>query len=228
MKTENFSLIGAGGVFMRQGIIRVLRYDEGNAGGPIPLIRVTSMSGSDVDVEMMPGRLVNLKEPINGMVIRNLSGATLTGKFTWGDGTVEDNTFSGVFGLDAGTLAALESVSLNVEQPSGFYQSSTAMAASGTETVFAAVSNINGAIVWSGEFATRGGVMARYAAKATALSGFVDGQTICSPSRFDYSTADNCAGIITRPIRLAAGLALFFQSIHAEAAAARSVRFTLL
>lgn len=131
---------------------------------------------------------------------------------------------SGVVGLDAATIEALT----GVEAPTGFYQSSTALGAGAVETVFTAGANLNGAVIWSGEFATRGGIYARYAAKATALASYVDGQTICSPNRFDYSTADNAQGQIVRPVRIAAGLALYYQSNHAEAAASRSLRYTLL
>lgn len=219
MKTENFSLIGAGAVFMRQGIIRVLRYDEGDAGGPVPLIRVTSMSGSDVDVEMKPGRIINLKEPINGLVIRNLSGANLTGKFTWGDGSVEDNAFSGIFDLTAATINALINAKYNTrpEAATGYHNSTGAVAVNTAVQVFSEASNTGGVLLLSCDVSDSGANYLRMAllAKAGAAPATMqDGEPVlvAGPIYSANSNPTTLRASLQESQLIPAGLGLFFIS----------------
>ena len=161
MKTEQFSIAGAGSVWIREGLVSVLRYDSGDAGGPTPTIRVTSLSGSDIDLEMVPGRIVKLPRPMGGIVIRSLAGAGITGKFTWGDGSVEDNTFSGSFDLTMATINALINAKYNT-RPEAYTPGMVPVAlAAGAVQILAPGANTNGFLVQELQvvgYATSGGL----------------------------------------------------------------------
>lgn len=152
MFTENFSLTGLTATFIRQGVVRTIRFDEGTAtGGVTPLIRVTSLQGSKVDFEMKPGRIINLSEPLNGIVIRNAStGANITGKISYGDGQVTDNTTTGTVDLTVNTINALNAAveTVRPEASTGQYQS-TAQNPAGVTVVCAPGGNPNGLILFA-------------------------------------------------------------------------------
>lgn len=232
MKTENFSLTGASGVWSRNGIIRVLRYDEGDAGGPTPLIRVTSASGSDVDVEMKPGRLITLKEPINGLVIRNLSGASITGKFTWGDGNVEDNTFSGTFDLTLATINALINAKYNTrpEASNGNFQDASTLVANTPLTVFAPGVNTNGAILLSAHcFDAAINLPQVFIAKATPPASTTDGEVVFASTALGATATAYMGGVLPSPQFIAAGKGLYFIGAQGgSVGSTRSARYRLL
>lgn len=95
MKTERFSLASASDVAVFDTLVKVIRFDEGSAGGLPVIIKVKSLSGGAYEVELKPGRQITLPEVTRGVVISNLSGAAVTGKITIGAGMVTDNAIVG-------------------------------------------------------------------------------------------------------------------------------------
>lgn len=238
MKTEKFSLASPTDVWKKNGIIRVLKYDEGDAGGALPLIRVTSMSGSDIDVEMKPGRLINLREPINGLVISNLSGAPLTGKFTFGDGGVEDNTFSGSFDLTTATINALINAKYNTrpEAPGASFVNAAAVTVNAPITVFAPGLNTNGAIVYAAEIAWADAANSPtqvFLSKSGIAPASVDDGAILLASALVVSVSGNYvgAGRLPQSQFVSAGEGLYFISNNTMGLSTlnrRSCRYRLL
>ena len=131
--------------------------------------------------------------------------------------------------LDAATLA-------NMKRPMAYavgFKSGTNLAASGTEQVFAAASNVNGAIIhaasWSGlnagSVVTQSALIAHTSAPGSFAAG--DAIMVCKGS------APAGGGIVfygdlQNPIIVPAGKGLWFYSIAAETSAARFVNYTLL
>lgn len=110
MFTENFVCDASNGqTWMRNGLVRCIRYDEGNAGGVVPKIRVRSTSGMAFDCELIPGRMMKLPEAAAGVMVTNLTSAlTLTGKITIGAGDISDNSVVGeVYVIDANRAKVL-------------------------------------------------------------------------------------------------------------------------
>lgn len=128
MKTERFSLASAADVAVFDTLVKVIRFDEGNAGGLPVIIKVKSLSGGAYEVELKPGRMITLPEVTRGVVISNLSGGALAGKITIGAGMVDDNAVVGevsiVDGGKARTLAGRAFIaSINATPSAGIVQS---------------------------------------------------------------------------------------------------------
>lgn len=110
MKTEIFTCnAGNGQAWSADGLIKVIRYESGNAGGITPTIRIKSLMGNVYDLEMVPGRQVRLPEAVRGIVVQNISGAaSLSGKLTLGAGDITDNSIVGeVSVIDSAYLRTL-------------------------------------------------------------------------------------------------------------------------
>lgn len=126
MKTERFSLASATDVAVFDTLVKVIRFDEGNAGGLPVIIKVKSLSGGAYEVEMKPGRQITLPEVTRGVVISNMSGGALSGKITLGSGDVSDNSVVGsVEVIDGGKARTLAGnafmVTANAAAVSGQY-----------------------------------------------------------------------------------------------------------
>lgn len=156
MNTEIFSLTGLTGVFSRNGVMRVLRYDSGAAtGGVTPTIRVRSIPSGLFDIEMNPGRTVTLSKPANGLIITNISaGADILGKFTYGDGSVADDAVVGSVALDSATLAAIAANKVPY-QHTGSFSDAVAAVANTAQTIFAPAANAAGVILLGAAARTR-------------------------------------------------------------------------
>lgn len=154
------------------------------------------------------------------------------------NGTV---SVSGALALDAPTLAALESVSVqntvnivNAGQSYGAsYRSTNELAANTPETIFTAAANVNGAILHSAQFMSGHGTgnnELSFLAKATAPTTANDGDAILSEDSssmlgaFVYKS-----GSLKNPIKIPAGKGLFFIATLLEAASSnRSALYTFL
>lgn len=216
----------------------MIRYDEG-AGTGIPKIRIRSLQTGEVDVEMIPGRLVRLPDPVAGIVITNLTGAAITGKITMGAGDVTDNSVVGTVDLGTGTLAALENIDLNAATTNtltrplqaGGTWSNTATLGAGAVNIFTAGANANGAIIHSAhaQDLSAGALMQSFLANATGPANVVDGEVIAL-SQYAPVTGNSIQNIaMTQAQRLPAGVGLYFYSSAAGSAGfARACRYTLL
>lgn len=95
MKTKAFSLASGADVWMQAGPWSVIRFDEGNAGGSAPVIRVRSIDGSEVDAELKPGRQLRLNRAVQGVMITSLTGGAVSGEISLGDGDIVDAAVTG-------------------------------------------------------------------------------------------------------------------------------------
>lgn len=95
MKTINFSLNSATDVQTFDNMVQVIRFDELVSGASDARIRIRSLSGGAFDVEMKPGRIITLPEPVRGFIVTNMSSAAMTGKITYGTGNIQDTFITG-------------------------------------------------------------------------------------------------------------------------------------
>jgi hypothetical protein len=107
------------------------------------------------------------------------------------------------------------------------------MGANTPDTVFAAGSNTNGAIIWNASFmsANASGVPTMgFVAKATAPATVVDGDLVLAPCVSPPSASYPFGANLTSPIKIAAGKGLYFISTNAEVSpqCIRSVLYSLL
>lgn len=246
MYTENFSITGATGTWIRQGKIRVIRYDSGAATGNVtPTIRVRSLLGSKFDVELTPGRTVTLTEASDGLLVSNAStGADITGKLTFGDGTVADDAVVGAVDLNAATLTALESVDLNaatlnalrypLEHTASFSDAAVA-AANTAQTIFAPAANPNGVILLNAHARDRTTLdsiikfICHTAAPTTVHQGVTVAQGVgdwITPAGSNEAISVN----LPAPVFIPAGSGLYFISNNASSLAAtfKSARWRAL
>uniref|UniRef100_UPI0035AE3C4F hypothetical protein n=1 Tax=Hylemonella sp. TaxID=2066020 RepID=UPI0035AE3C4F len=149
-----------------------------------------------------------------------------------------DQTFSGVVGLDAATLAALESVDLNAAtidklmvKSSGSYAVSTGGAAATSYQAIDPATNLNG--LWVTEayiFGYNSGVAQGITllAKSSSPSSRQDGEVILNAGA---NAAAVAIAQLNKPAYLAAGLGLYFRYESTDSAHAglmRSARWKLL
>jgi hypothetical protein len=113
------------------------------------------------------------------------------------------------------------------------YKSTTNLAANTADAVFAAASNINGALVHGAEFISGNGGTAGYAAtgflaKTSAPTTAIDGDVILGAT--NWTSTVGSTGQLQQPVFIAAGKGLYFISTLAETANGvyRNVRYTLL
>lgn len=135
--------------------------------------------------------------------------------------------------LDAATLASLNAVVREVPTYGASHDSTTALGAAGTETVFTPAANVNGAIIWSaGWNGFNGGtavLTSALIAHTAAPGGFTSGDVLMVCDQL-ASVAGGLAysGRLQHPVRVPAGKGAYFFSAVAESAAGRHVLFTLL
>lgn len=115
------------------------------------------------------------------------------------------------------------------------FSSSSLLASLATEQVFAAASNVNGAIIWEAEIATYNGTAfaaVSLHARTVVPAAYIDGDLI-HQATVQWSTGAAYTQIGTsrfKPVRIAAGKGLWFlnQSGTTETLARRKVLYTLL
>lgn len=231
MFTENFSLTGLTGTFTRQGVIRTIRYDEGTAtGGVAPTLRITSLQGSKVDFEMKPGRIINLTEPLNGIVIKNAStGANITGKISYGDGQVTDNTTTGSVDLNSNTITALVSAMYTVrpEIATASWADASATTVNTPFTLVAPGTNTNGILLLSAGMtdSVANACVQTFIAKISAPVSIIDGRVLAMSKAMSVPANALIQGELQAPVLIPAGQGLYFMPGATNAASAYTARF---
>lgn len=236
MFTEPFSITGASGTWARNGLIRVIRYDEGAAtGGAKATIRVRSAGGSKFDFELNPGRTITLQEPANGILINNISGgADIVGKLTYGDGSVTDDSVLGSVDINAATINALLAGKYNVrpEAATANFKSVTALAATTPDTLVTPGANVSGILVLSASTMNQvasGSSKVSLIAKNAAPTTNIDGEVLMMSGFVGASGSTNFdAATLPGPVFVPAGLGLYYISDAAQSVGARVCRWKLL
>lgn len=144
------------------------------------------------------------------------------------------SSVTGTIALDAATLAALEQINIRPEAQSGFYSSSSALAANTPEAIFLPGENVNGAILLSAWFAVRAGsaamddvsLLTKTAAPVTTIDGSI---LAISSIKSEIAGAVSGGFEMQIPQYIEAGKGLYFISGSALGAGAkRGTRFKLL
>lgn len=111
------------------------------------------------------------------------------------------------------------------------YKSTALLPANGTEMIFSAAANVNGAILHRAAFSSyrAAGVHLVFIAKATAPTSGVDGDVILQSTN-GVQTASSIwsFGLLDQPVFIPAGKGLYAMSDNAESIAMRSALYTLL
>lgn len=112
------------------------------------------------------------------------------------------------------------------------YKSQTALGALGTELVFSAAANPNGAILWRAAaysyIASSAQSVGAYIAKATAPGSLIDGDVLAISDAAAIAAISTGTLKLEVPVRIPAGKGVYFISFNAEAGALRSALYTLL
>jgi hypothetical protein len=235
MKYFPFS-VGVGESTRIQARASYLRYYSVSAGAASPTLRIKTTSG--LDVLLKPGQSLRLPLGITSSdwAISNHDAAlTITGLLVLGDGQIDDDRITGSVTIDSvasitGTVSVAGTV---ITQEQGYaygaaYSSNSVIAALGNSQVFAAASNLAGAIVHSVYlYSTSAGSPAiTLLAKATAPASPIDGDIIIGVH--GAAGAAVVANQLTAPVKIPSGKGLYFCSSPLETGANRGVLYTLL
>lgn len=136
----------------------------------------------------------------------------------------------------AGTVQVTNSVSTRVpvaafSDPASFYGSVTALAANAPVQVVAPVANVNGIIVWSADMFSNNAsaVTEALIAKNAAPASVVDGSIVALSSCIQQGSTNWISqGGSHVPIKIPAGLGLYFIASAAQSGSARQCSYTIL
>lgn len=149
--------------------------------------------------------------------------AAQTVKVFVGDDEAIYNRLSGTVTVNGGTLATLTSITNPVKTLEGGQDYGTAwrengLAAAGTyQTVFTPASNVNGVLLHDLRYLTANSTFTPiynfFVAKAGLPASAIDGEVILTG---DSAVSGMVMGKITSPLKIKAGLGLYFFATHAE------------
>lgn len=210
------------------------------------LIEILDKSGGVISLIDSPLESMFIRATERYQTLRFSNGPTAqTVKFFYGDGDAGSNRFSGnitgTVGLDAATLAALESVDLNAATqntlrypltPTNYFVDRAALAINTALLVFSAASNANGAIILAAKMwfqqsaALADGALICGAAAPASVAGNV----LLLTNPLYGGAAVGSGGYLQQPVFVPAGFGLWFiQSQGSNAAeGARFANYKLL
>lgn len=178
-----------------------------------------------------------VKTPRKFDKIRFTNGAAAqTIRVYYGEGETGSNRFTGVVSgqvsLDAATLAALESVSLNPVYSSGHYETASNYSANTPEIIFTAAANTGGAVILSAFFegvSAVSNIRPAFIAKATAPAGVLDGEVVFNPPTIGiFGGAYFSSGGLLQRQYLPAGVGLYIITNISATQCLTSCRYRLL
>jgi hypothetical protein len=112
------------------------------------------------------------------------------------------------------------------------FSSNAGLVANTPQMVFAAGSNLNGAIIWRASTSAHNGTTSHYPAllaKATAPTSVVDGDVVEAANNYGSAGGGYANGFTLRnPVFVPAGLGLYFINMATEGSAHRSCLYSLL
>ena len=205
------------------------------------LIEILDKSGGVISLIDSPLESMYIRATERYQTLRFSNGPTAQAfKFFYGDGDAGSNRFSGsitgLVGLDAATLAALESIDMNAATlatltrpllPGASFKSATALVANTPDAVFSPAANANGAIIHScyvNDFMP--GLIVLIAKAGAAPTSNSDGEVLAQTDIIYGATYSHSMKFT--PTRIAAGLDLYFIGTGAGSSSFRSTRYTLL
>lgn len=161
--------------------------------------------------------------PFGRLTIKDKSGAANAGVILVAFEEFIDNRTYGVNDLSAGTLNTLR-------QPlaaTGSFASTTTLAAAAVETVLAPASNINGAIILTGQMTVYTG-STNLVTKTSAPTSGIDGEVIATVLNTAGGAIPQANTLIQTPQFVPAGRGIYFYCVTAENTGYRNCRFRLL
>ena len=131
------------------------------------------------------------------------------------------------------TISGSVSVNNSGFEYTGNYKSIIAKGGNVSDQIVAPAANVNGLVLWSASFSSETVVVAfHYAcilAKNAAPATVIDGDVIVSPINSTTRNANyGTDGQLLAPVKIAAGLGLYFIATNAESNTFRSALYTLL
>lgn len=202
--------------------------------------RIQSQTGAvDVTVDSvgtLPGLLTGqgLKNvPFSRLTLRDASGAPNVGQILVAPEEFIDNRTYGVSTIAGGSVDLAAATLNTITRPllAGASWSNAATLGAGATNIFLPAANVNGAIIHSAysQDISAGAVLQSFLAKNAAPASVLDGEVVAL-SQYAPVTGNSVQNIaMTQPLRIAAGLGLYFYSSAAGSAGyGRACRYTLL
>lgn len=171
--------------------------------------------------------------PFNRLELFDESGAPNTVTILLSPVEFINQVFSGSVVVPGGVALVQATIDAltRPELPTAFWNSTAQMAVNTAQTVFLAAANTNGAIIWTAESAdwSTGNGVAAFVAKATTPANPADGSVVAQ-SWYTGGETKSLLGIrLARPVRIPAGLGLYFiGNLGGQANQMRSCSYTLL
>ena len=178
--------------------------------------------------------------PFDRLELFDESGAPNTVTLLMTPAEFVNQTFSGSVAVVSGVLTDTQlrasDVGVRVRPEAGSigWRSLATLGANAPDGVFSAAANVNGAIIWSAEScdSVAANPVQSFVAKATAPANVFDGEIVAlATARGQAAGGSNWVVVsqLMNPVRIAAGLGLYFISTNAGTAGmGRQCRYTLL
>lgn len=206
--------------------------DTGTVGYATVHFQDTTLGIAPAPIYVGPGFIANV--PFTQLLIENTAQAGKRLRIFYG---VDIDFQAGVNAQVSitGTIATTVGIAslLGHGEYTNSYVSNTTKAANTPDTIFTPAANVNGAIVWHCDFATETAAAAfansAVLAKNAAPANVTDGVAIVTGVNPTTRNANyGCSGELKNPIKIPAGLGLYFIATNAESNAMRSCTYTLL
>lgn len=207
--------------------------DTSNGGNATVHFQDTNLGSSSAPFFVSPGFIANVG--FTKLLIENTAQVGKRLRIFYGvdiDFQAGVNSSISISGtVTVGNLAASPAnVSMSGYSFSTSYQSVTALAANTPDTVFLAAANTNGAIIYDLGFCNNsaGVPYSSFVTKNGAPASVIDGTVILSNDMMDFGASLFGAGSLKSPVKIPAGVGLYFICSAAEVSALRRAKYTLL
>ena len=200
--------------------------DTTNVGNATVHFQDTNLGNSSAPFFVTPGFIANVG--YTQILIENASQAGKRLRIFYG---VDIAFQAGVNASVTTSITGLVNIGQYFNTYSANYKSITAMAANTPDTIFAPGANVNGAIVWEISVSAYcgGNPASSVLAKNGAPASIIDGVVLGVGKLGYYGAAAGVCNIeLQQPIKIPAGLGLYYINDTAEAKSTRTVLYTLL
>lgn len=207
--------------------------DTANGGKAVVHFQDTNLGNSSAPFFVSPGFIANVG--FTQLLIENTAQAGKRLRIFYGvdidfqAGVNSSITIAGTVTIDNGPSSPAN-VALSGYTYGSSYQSATIMSANTPDTVFLAGANVNGAIIHDAAFMNNCSSTGygTFIAKATAPASITDGVVILGPDAVAFGASVFIGGSLKHPVKIPAGLGLFYICASNEVSSHRHCKYTLL
>lgn len=207
--------------------------DTTNGGNAVVHFQDTNLGNSSAPFFVSPGFIANVG--FTQLLIENTAQAGKRLRIFYGvdiDFQAGVNSSIAIAGtvLIGNTIANPAEIAISANTYGASYQSLTAIAANTPDTVFLPATNTNGAIIWDASFMNNSASpgYGSFIAKASAPTSTVDGAVILGADAVAQGASIFMGGSLKLPVKIPAGLGLYYICANAESSAHRHCKYTLL